>query len=47
MIDNFALGVTHGLLMLAAWLLLKRPDLDRESRSGDQPAPKPGRRPRA
>jgi hypothetical protein len=47
MIDNFALGVTHGLLMLAAWLLLKRPDLDREPRTGDQPKAKPGRRPRA
>ncbi|KQM64948.1 hypothetical protein ASE75_07735 [Sphingomonas sp. Leaf17] len=30
MIDNFALGLTHGLLMLIAFLLLKRPDLDRE-----------------
>ncbi|HEX8388955.1 MAG TPA: hypothetical protein VF636_08060 [Sphingomonas sp.] len=30
MIDNFALGLTHGLMMLAAWLLTRRPDLDRE-----------------
>ena len=30
MIDNFALGLTHGLLLLAAWRLLRRPDLDRE-----------------
>lgn len=30
MIDNFALGVSHGLLLLAAWLLSRRPDLDRE-----------------
>ena len=30
MIDNFALGLTHGLLMLVAWRLLRRPDLDRE-----------------
>ena len=30
MIDNLALGVTHGLMMLAAFLLLKRPDLDSE-----------------
>ena len=30
MIDDFALGVSHGLLLLAAWLLLRRPDLDRE-----------------
>lgn len=30
MIDNFSLGLTHGLMLLAAWLLLRRPDLDRE-----------------
>ncbi|WP_380787531.1 hypothetical protein [Sphingomonas sp. R86521] len=30
MIDNLALGLTHGLMMLAAFLLLKRPDLDSE-----------------
>jgi hypothetical protein len=30
MIDNFALGLTHGLMMLAAWLLLTRRDLDDE-----------------
>jgi len=30
MIDNLALGLSHGLMMLAAFLLLKRPDLDRE-----------------
>ena len=28
MIDNFALGLTHGLMLLAAWRLLWRPDLD-------------------
>ncbi|HEX6375487.1 MAG TPA: hypothetical protein VFZ91_07175 [Allosphingosinicella sp.] len=28
MIDNFALGLTHGLLLLVAWRLLSRPDLD-------------------
>ena len=27
MIDNFALGLTHGLMLLAAWRLLWRPDL--------------------
>lgn len=42
MIDNFALGLTHGLMLLAAWLLLKRPDLDRE---GD-PSPRRPARPR-
>ncbi|MBR0553797.1 hypothetical protein [Stakelama marina] len=30
MIDNFALGLSHGLLLLTAWLLLRRDDLDRE-----------------
>ena len=28
MIDNFALALTHGLLMLAAWRLIFRKDLD-------------------
>ena len=27
MIDNFALGLTHGLMLLAAWRLLSRRDL--------------------
>lgn len=35
MIDNFSLALTHGLLMLAAWRLFRRPDLDRED--GDAP----------
>ena len=30
MIDNFALGLTHLLMAIAAWRLLRRPDLDRE-----------------
>jgi hypothetical protein len=30
MIDNFALAVSHGLMLLAVWILLRRPDLDRE-----------------
>ena len=29
-IDNLSLGLTHGLMMLAALLLLRRPDLDHE-----------------
>jgi len=42
MIDTFALALTHVLMLLAAWRLLRRPDLDRE---GD-PAPRRfGRRP--
>jgi hypothetical protein len=28
MIDNFALMVSHGLILLAAWRLIGRPDLD-------------------
>ncbi len=36
MIDNFAIAVTHGLLLLAAWRLLSRPDLDDDAaRPGD------------
>jgi hypothetical protein len=31
MIDNFSLGLTHGLLLLTAILLLRRPDLDTEA----------------
>lgn len=30
MIDSLALAVSHGLLLLSAILLLRRPDLDRE-----------------
>ncbi|WP_260598543.1 hypothetical protein [Sphingomonas endolithica] len=31
MIDNFALAISHGLMLLTAWLLLRRPDLDDET----------------
>ena len=31
MIDNFALALSHGLLMLAAWRLLSRADLEDDS----------------
>jgi hypothetical protein len=31
MIDNFSLGLTHALMLLAAFLLLRRPDLDSET----------------
>ena len=37
MIDNFAIAVTHGLLLLAAWRLLSRADLD------DDAAPRDGK----
>jgi hypothetical protein len=38
MIDNFALGLTHVLMLLAAWRLLSRPEL------GDDDAPAAPRR---
>lgn len=31
MIDLFSLGLSHGLMLLAAWRLLSRPALDDES----------------
>ncbi len=37
MIDNFAIAVTHGLMLLAAWRLLSRPDLeDDAARPGER-----------
>lgn len=30
MIDSFALFLSHGLMLLAAWRLLARPDLDED-----------------
>jgi len=30
MVDNFSIALTHGLLLIAAWRLIHRPDLDRE-----------------
>jgi hypothetical protein len=35
MIDNFALALSHGLLLLAAWRLVSRRDLD----DADVPVP--------
>ena len=43
MIDNFALGLTHGLLLLVAWRLLSRPDLDDDKAAREPAAAKPGR----
>ena len=37
MIDNLSLAISHGLMLLAAWRLLSRVDLDR-----DDAAPRPG-----
>ena len=43
MIDNFALALSHGLLLLAAWRLIRRPDLDDDSVPPPDPAAKPAR----
>lgn len=39
MIDHFALGLTHGLMLLAAWRLLSRADLDEDLAAKPEPAP--------
>ena len=31
MIDNLALGLSHGLLLLVAWRLVTRPDVDADA----------------
>ena len=38
MIDNFALAVSHGLMLLAAWRLLSRADLDDDTAPPDADA---------
>jgi hypothetical protein len=50
MVDYFALALSHGLLALAAWRLMLRPDLDSDpvEDSAEQAGPPPAkRRPRA
>ena len=39
MIDNFSLALTHGLMLLAAWRLLARVDLDQEQPPRPDPEP--------
>jgi hypothetical protein len=39
MIDNFALALSHGLLLLAAWRLLSRPDLQDDDAPAEAPKP--------
>lgn len=39
MIDQFVLLLTHGLMLLAAWRLLSRPDLD-DDNAESAPEPK-------
>ncbi len=42
MIDYFAIALTHGLMVLAVWRLLARPDLDDDSLASEEEArPKP------
>ena len=42
MIDNFALALSHGLLILAAWRLMLRPDLDDDDAAPDDSAARDG-----
>ena len=44
MIDNLSLGLSHGLMLLAAFLLLRRPDLDHEPGPNDAPRPRKPKR---
>ena len=41
MIDTFALLLSHGLILLAAWRLTQRPDLDDDDAAPDAPARTP------
>jgi hypothetical protein len=36
MIDYFALALSHGLIALALWRMLQRPELDDEPRAGEE-----------
>jgi hypothetical protein len=40
MIDNFGLAISHGLIMIAAWRLLWRPDLDDDHAPSTPDAPR-------
>lgn len=40
MIDNLVIGLTHGLLLLTAWRLINRPDLDDERAAPPEPGKK-------
>lgn len=46
MIDLLSLGLTHALLLIAAWRLVRRPDLDADA-AGPRPPRAWGRRPDA
>lgn len=38
MIDALSLLISHGVILLAAWKLLPRADLDRDPEPGESPA---------
>ena len=38
MIDLFSLALCHGLLLITAWRLVRRPDLDRDMPAADPKA---------
>ena len=44
MIDNFALAISHGLMLLAVWRLFSRPDLDRDDAALSPPQTSPAGR---
>ncbi|MDB5713795.1 MAG: hypothetical protein JWO15_1192 [Sphingomonadales bacterium] len=44
MIDSFSLGLTHALLLYAAWKLMARPDLDSEDTTKTDAKPRWGKR---
>jgi len=39
MVDNFAIALTHGLLLIAVWRLMHRDDLDVEDPPESDPEP--------
>ena len=41
MIDTLTLALTHGLILLAAWRLMSRPDLNDDTAPEPAPAAKP------
>jgi hypothetical protein len=47
MIDNLALAISHGLIALTVWKLLRRPDLDSEIAPAEAAATRKRGRPRA
>lgn len=46
MVDYLALAISHGLLALAMWRLVQRPDLDRDPAPGEGADPNPNPAPK-